>query len=47
MCIRDRTQTMDAESTCLIKTNNLLGVTDTPIFVGPGAQACVLKNNRE
>jgi len=41
------TQTMDAESTCLIKTNNLLGVTDTPIFVGPGAQACVLKNNRE
>lgn len=40
-------QPMDEASTCLIKVNNLLGVTDTPIFVGPGAEACVLKNNRE
>jgi hypothetical protein len=40
-------QTMDDASTCLIKTNKLQWVTDTPIFLGPGAQACVLKNNRE
>ena len=43
----DLVQMMDAESTCLIKVNNLKGVTDTPINVGPGAEACVLKNNRE
>jgi hypothetical protein len=39
--------TMDAESTCLVKVNNLKGVTGIPIFVGPGAEACVLKNNKE
>lgn len=40
-------QTMDAASTCLIKNNNLRWVTDTPIFLGEGAQACRLVNNHE
>ena len=40
-------QTMDADSTCLIAFNNMSWVTDTPIFLSPGAQACVLKANRE
>jgi hypothetical protein len=37
----------DADSTCLIKVNNLIGVTDTPIYLSPGAEACVVKNNKQ
>lgn len=40
-------QLMDEASTCLIKNNKLQWVTDTPIYLGPGTEACVLKNNKE
>ena len=40
-------QPMDEASTCLIKNNKLQWVTDTPIYLGPGTEDCVLENNRE
>lgn len=40
-------QSMDEASTCLIQANKLQWVTDTPIFLGPGTENCVLKNNKE
>lgn len=40
-------QPLDEASTCLIKTNRLQWVTDTPIFLDTGTEACVLKNNKE
>jgi hypothetical protein len=40
-------QPMDEASTCLIQRNRLQWVTDTPIFLDTGTEACVLKNNRE
>lgn len=39
--------TLDEASTCLVKNNNLRWVTDSPIVIGDGATACVLRNNRD